>query len=117
MVEYNFKIVQYYFLEQKTLSKPTNRVDVYGEFNMLSDLSHINLEYANEIITNLKLVELGKVEEYVWGTEMVSIFSRKDNSIIQYSVNTACDTEKQIQTEYLSALIKDWEGFLETISQ
>ena len=116
MIEYNFKIVQYYFIEQKTLSKPTKRVDVYGKFTMLSDLSHINLEYALEILKNLKLVELNKVKKHVWGTEMLNIISKKDNSQIQYSVDAVCDQETEIETKYLLDLIKDWIEFLKVVS-
>lgn len=115
MIEYNFKIVQYYFTEQKTLSKPTKRVDVYGKYTMLSDLSHINLEYALEILKNLRFVELNKVEEFIWGTEMLNIISKKHNSQIQYSVDAVCDQEMEIETKYLLNLIKDWIEFLKIV--
>ncbi len=90
----------------------TPQFSIGGNLEVLSELGSCNLDYLNEIISSLEDVLSGKLEQYDFGYEILSIESRQENSNIVDTYND-WKTIAEVPTSEIYNLMKDWRSYLE----
>jgi len=89
----------------------TPQFSIKGDLEGLNELGSCNIEYLEEIITNLIKVRSGELEEYDFGYEVYSIECKKEISQV---IDTYNDWEciAEITTQEVYKLMKDWREYL-----